>query len=51
MRENGLSFLVSLEQGLNNGLFLDQRRNRRDLMTRVEGKRVLNLFSYTGAFP
>ena len=48
--ENGLTFLVSLEQGLNTGLFLDQRRNRRDLMARVKGKRVLNLFSYTGAF-
>jgi 23S rRNA (cytosine1962-C5)-methyltransferase len=48
--ENGLTFLVSLEQGLNSGLFLDQRRNRRDLMTRVAGKRVLNLFAYTGAF-
>jgi 23S rRNA (cytosine1962-C5)-methyltransferase len=48
--ENGLTFLVSLEQGLNTGLFLDQRRNRRDLMGRVKGKRVLNLFSYTGAF-
>ena len=32
--ENGLTFLVSLENGLNTGLFLDQRRNRRDLMTR-----------------
>ncbi len=50
VRENGLSFLVSLEQGLNTGLFLDQRRNRRDLMNRVNGKRVLNLFAYTGAF-
>ncbi|NVN93097.1 MAG: class I SAM-dependent rRNA methyltransferase [Desulfuromonadales bacterium] len=50
VRENGLSFLVSLERGLNTGLFLDQRRNRRDLMARVEGKRVLNLFAYTGAF-
>lgn len=48
--ENGLTFLVSLEQGLNTGLFLDQRKNRRDLMTRVKGKRVLNLFAYTGAF-
>ena len=48
--ENGLSFLVSLDQGLNTGLFLDQRCNRRDLMKRVAGKRVLNLFSYTGAF-
>lgn len=50
VRENGLTFLVSLEQGLNTGLFLDQRRNRCDLMKRVEGKRVLNLFAYTGAF-
>lgn len=50
VRENGLTFLVSLEQGLNTGLFLDQRRNRRDLMQRVKGKRVLNLFAYTGAF-
>ena len=50
VRENGLTFLVSLEQGLNTGLFLDQRCNRRDLMRRVKGKRVLNLFSYTGAF-
>ena len=50
VRENGLTFLVSLEQGLNTGLFLDQRRNRRDLMERVKGKRLLNLFAYTGAF-
>ena len=50
VRENGLTFLVSLEQGLNTGLFLDQRSNRRDLMARVPGKRVLNLFAYTGAF-
>lgn len=50
VRENGLNFIVSLEQGLNTGLFLDQRRNRRDLMSRVAGKRLLNLFAYTGAF-
>ncbi|OGT96135.1 MAG: SAM-dependent methyltransferase [Geobacteraceae bacterium GWB2_52_12] len=50
VRENGLNFLVSMEQGLNTGLFLDQRINRRELMTRVQEKRVLNLFSYTGAF-
>ena len=48
--ENGLSYQVSLERGLNTGLFLDQRQNRRDLASRVNGKRVLNLFSYTGAF-
>lgn len=48
--ENGLSFLVDLREGLNTGLFLDQRQNRVDLMARVKGKRVLNLFAYTGAF-
>ena len=48
--ENGLNFLVELEKGLNAGLFCDQRDNRADLMTRVQGQRVLNLFAYTGAF-
>jgi len=50
VRENGLNLLVSLEKGLDTGLFPDQRKNRRELMDRAEGKRVLNLFSYTGAF-
>ncbi|MCM0081926.1 class I SAM-dependent rRNA methyltransferase [Geomonas sp. Red32] len=48
--ENGLNYRISLERGLNTGLFLDQRNNRRDLVKRVKGKRFLNLFSYTGAF-
>ncbi len=50
VRENGLNYLVELERGLNTGLFLDQRVNRRDLILRVKGKNVLNLFAYTGAF-
>ncbi len=50
VQENGLTFLVSLEEGLNTGLFLDQRENRRCLMPRMAGKRFLNLFAYTGAF-
>lgn len=50
VQENGLSFLVSLQEGLNTGLFLDQRENRRSLMPRMAGKRFLNLFAYTGAF-
>lgn len=50
VRENGLNFLVTLEKGLDTGLFPDQRKNRLDLMARGAGKRVLNLFSYTGAF-
>jgi len=50
VQENGLNFLVDLDQGLHTGLFMDQRENRRDLMARCRGKRVLNLFSFTGAF-
>ena len=50
VREHGLEFLVDLEEGLNTGLFLDQRDNRRDLCTRAAGRRILNLFAYTGAF-
>lgn len=50
VQENGLTFLVSLEEGLNTGLFLDQRENRRSLMPRLAGKCFLNLFAYTGAF-
>ena len=50
VRENGLNFLVSLEKGLNTGLFSDQRNSRRYLLQCVAGKRFLNLFSYTGAF-
>ncbi|HKI51226.1 MAG TPA: class I SAM-dependent rRNA methyltransferase, partial [Geothermobacteraceae bacterium] len=37
VQENGLSFLVDLDQGLHTGLFMDQRENRRDLMTRCRG--------------
>jgi len=48
--ENDLRFLVDLGEGLNTGLFLDQRVNRRDFMARAAGRKVLNLFCYTGAF-
>ncbi len=48
--ENGLNYLVDLREGLNTGLFPDQRRNRRELMARAAGQRVLNLFAFTGAF-
>jgi len=50
VKENGLNYRVDLREGLNTGLFPDQRRNRQELMTRVAGKRVLNLFAFTGAF-
>ena len=48
--ENSLRFTVDLVNGQKGGLFLDQRENRARLADHCVGKRVLNLFGYTGAF-
>lgn len=48
--ENGLKFEVNLEAYLDTGLFLDHRNTRKRVMMEANGKRFLNLFSYTGAF-
>jgi 23S rRNA (cytosine1962-C5)-methyltransferase len=49
--ENGLRFLVCPDVGYSTGLFLDQRENRRRLLTMdLRGKSVLNTFAYTCAF-
>jgi 23S rRNA (cytosine1962-C5)-methyltransferase len=50
VKEGELRFEIHLGEGLHTGLFLDQRKNRRLLGSLAKGKRVLNLFSYTGAF-
>lgn len=50
VREHGLRYEVDFEAGQKTGLFLDHRENRRYLRELSRGKRVLNLFSYTGAF-
>ncbi len=50
VRENGLSFLVDWETGQKTGFFLDQRDNRLLLRHYSAGRRVLNLFCYSGAF-
>jgi len=50
VREHGLEFLVNLDDYLDTGLFLDHRVARRRLFRAAAGKRVLNLFCYTGAF-
>ena len=49
-RENGLRFLADVGSGQKTGFFLDQRDNRARLRALSRGRRVLNLFSYTGAF-
>jgi 23S rRNA G2069 N7-methylase RlmK/C1962 C5-methylase RlmI len=49
-REGGLVFRVNLSNYLDTGLFLDARKARAFVKTEAAGKRVLNLFCYTGAF-
>lgn len=48
--ENGLKFLVDMEHGQKTGFFIDQRDNRKLLSLYTNGKKVLNLFSYSGGF-
>ena len=62
VRENGLRFELSFTEGYSTGLFLDQRDNRRRLLTRHvasefplpagadAGDGILNCFSYTCGF-
>jgi 23S rRNA (cytosine1962-C5)-methyltransferase len=48
--ENGYRFAVNWETGQKTGFFLDQRDNRLLLSQYANGKKVLNLFCYTGGF-
>ncbi|HEU4470328.1 MAG TPA: class I SAM-dependent methyltransferase [Flavisolibacter sp.] len=50
VKENGLQFLVNLSDYLDTGLFLDHRLTRQMVRELAGGKRVLNLFCYTGSF-
>jgi len=50
VREHGLCFEVDLVRGHKTGLYLDQRENRALVRERAAGRRVLNLFAYTGGF-
>jgi 23S rRNA (cytosine1962-C5)-methyltransferase len=50
VEEYGLKFEVNLNDGLNCGLFLDMRHNRRMVGQFSQGKKVLNCFSYTCSF-
>lgn len=48
--ENGLKFHVDWLKGQKTGFFVDQRENRRLLEHYAAGRRVLNMFCYTGGF-
>jgi 23S rRNA (cytosine1962-C5)-methyltransferase len=48
--ENGLPFMVHLEEGQKTGHYLDQRENRLRAAAFAAGGRVLDCCSYTGGF-
>ena len=50
VQENGLKFIVNLSDYLDTGLFLDHRLTRQMVKEIAQGKKVLNLFCYTGSF-
>lgn len=48
--ENGLCFNIDWLRGQKTGFFVDQRENRSLLESFAAGRRVLNMFCYTGGF-
>lgn len=50
LEENGIPFVAAIKNGQKTGWFYDQRLNRTRLTNYVIGKRVLDVFSYSGAF-
>lgn len=50
VEENGIKFEVNLNDGLNCGLFLDMRQNRKMVGMSCKDKKVFNGFSYTCSF-
>jgi len=50
INENGLKFIVDIENGQKTGYFLDQQDNRRAIERIVKDADVLGAFTYTGTF-
>ena len=50
IREHGLAYEVDLHAGQKTGFYLDQRENRRAAASYLLGRRVLDMFCYTGGF-
>ena len=50
IQEFGLNFKVNLSDYIDTGLFLDHRDTRALVRQNAAGRKVLNLFSYTGSF-
>ncbi len=50
IEEYGCRFRVNVKRGQKTGFYLDQRENRFSLEALSQGKKILDCFSYTGAF-
>ena len=50
IEEHGLRYGVDLAEGHKTGFYLDQRENRREAARYLRGRRVLDMFCYTGGF-
>jgi len=50
LEENEVSFRIPLQDGQKTGWYFDHRQNRRRMQNYVSGLRVLDLFSYLGAW-
>ena len=48
--ENGVRYLVDVENGQKTGFFLDQKYNRRAVARLAKGRTVLDCFTHTGSF-
>ena len=50
IQENGVRYIVDVEDGQKTGFFLDQKNNRAAIHRFCRGKRVLDCFTHTGSF-
>ena len=48
--ENGVRYIVDVEDGQKTGFFLDQKNNRAAIHKLCKGKKVLDCFTHTGSF-
>lgn len=48
--ENGVKYIVDVEDGQKTGFFLDQKNNRAAIHPFCKGKKVLDCFTHTGSF-
>lgn len=48
--ENGVKYIVDVEDGQKTGFFLDQKNNRASIHKFCKGKKVLDCFTHTGSF-